>query len=103
VVTQTPGELRHLLGESAPLKFAPDQVDMQRPVRAAELDAAAALADKLDERERLIEMAAAVRQGATVMPVDAEVAHAQRIGRRELERRRARRKAQAKARRNNRA
>lgn len=100
MVTAAPSGLREHLGLSAPMKFDADP-DMARPVSAAELDAAAKVA-AIEERERLKVMADVVRAGGTVMPVDSEVAAAQRIGRRELDRRRARRKAAAKARKANR-
>lgn len=107
MVTTTPAEMREMLGETAPIPaavFDPpvEHMNPKRPLRSAELDAAAELVDALEEKERLKKMADVVRAGGTVMPVDADVAHAQRIGRRELERRRARRKAAANARKRNR-
>lgn len=96
MVTATPAGMNDLLGTTAPIKFAPDPIDMNRPLTAAELDAAAELAEGSATEERLRSMAELVRAGGTVMPVEPEVAHAQEVGRREIRRRRARRKADAK-------
>jgi hypothetical protein len=95
MVTQTPADVRELLGTTAPLPAAtfPVPPDPERPLTAAQLDAAAAVTEAEDLKARLASMAEAVRKGATVMPVDEAIAQAQQLGQRELRRRRARRKA----------
>jgi hypothetical protein len=98
MVTNTPVGMEEMLGETAELSGSYNSsvalsVEQLERERAASNRATA---------ERLDALVRAARAGAAVMPVAAEVAHAQRVGRRELERRRSRNRAAKRARRTNR-